>query len=752
MVGDWGTNGSATTETGGDAPGRHGRAVAVAVTLVLLSLAVILDQRAPAAMGPDAQATTFSSLRAMDHLEQIAAEPHAVTQVGHARSRDYIVAQLRSLGWQTHVQAGTVDGEPTVYNVVGRLAGTDSTGAIMIAGHYDSVSAGPGAADDGLAVASMVEVARALAEGPRLRNDVILNFTDGEEAGLLGARVFVREHPWRDDVGLVLNFEGGGPRGPLVMIETSHADVDLVRTYANAAPAPVSTSLMPTVIEAAKEGGIGSSDFVPFRELDEPGMNFSNGLDTGYRHTPGDVVARIDADTLQHQGGTMLALTREFGERDLDAVGSTDADVVWVTLFTFLVPIWSTPGAAVLLVLALAAFTLAVVGARRLGKGSVRGIVRGATTTLLAVPVAVVAVSVVVGVMQWIRPSFKPHFAGFSPRQQLPGAGLPGSGILWWALMLVAAGTTVLVFARARRRWGAIDVAIGANAVALLLAVLTTLTLPGLSYLFAPVALFGAAALAGWTLWLRGGLDDWRTAALLLAGAVPTLLIGIGLANSFQLVTVANAAVIAPFVALFAAQLIPCMEVLGAADRRLPAGGVVGSAVVLLALGLVVVRADPVTAGGRPYAGPWATEVTATRDIPELATQGWQVEAVELNGERICLRATTASIEAAHWCPLPPTAAIDLDLQQARGDGGTLLFGGVSDPLALVQLTVDGRGLEVAPAVVDGIDGAVFSILLPEGTRHVDEVVAIGPNGSVLATWTGFDVPSGSEGGEEEDR
>lgn len=193
MVGDWGTNGSATTETGGDAPGRHGRAVAVAVTLVLLSLAVILDQRAPAAMGPDAQATTFSSLRAMDHLEQIAAEPHAVTQVGHARSRDYIVAQLRSLGWQTHVQAGTVDGEPTVYNVVGRLAGTDSTGAIMIAGHYDSVSAGPGAADDGLAVASMVEVARALAEGPRLRNDVILNFTDGEEAGLLGAQAFLAD-------------------------------------------------------------------------------------------------------------------------------------------------------------------------------------------------------------------------------------------------------------------------------------------------------------------------------------------------------------------------------------------------------------------------------------------------------------------------------------------------------------------------------------------------------------------------------
>ena len=33
---------------------------------------------------------------------------------------------------------------------------------------------------------------------------MILLFTDGEEAGLLGAHAFVDEHPWAKDVALTL--------------------------------------------------------------------------------------------------------------------------------------------------------------------------------------------------------------------------------------------------------------------------------------------------------------------------------------------------------------------------------------------------------------------------------------------------------------------------------------------------------------------------------------------------------------------
>ena len=86
-------------------------------------------------------------------------------------------------------------------------------GALLMA-HYDSVPNSPGASDDGAAVASLLETLRALRGGPRLKNDVIFLFTDGEEVALLGSKAFVEEHPWARDVGLVLNFEARGYTGP----------------------------------------------------------------------------------------------------------------------------------------------------------------------------------------------------------------------------------------------------------------------------------------------------------------------------------------------------------------------------------------------------------------------------------------------------------------------------------------------------------------------------------------------------------
>ena len=54
----------------------------------------------------------------------------------------------------------------------------------MLAGHFDSVPPGPGASDDGAAVAAILEIARMLRDQPPSRNDVILLFTDGEELGM----------------------------------------------------------------------------------------------------------------------------------------------------------------------------------------------------------------------------------------------------------------------------------------------------------------------------------------------------------------------------------------------------------------------------------------------------------------------------------------------------------------------------------------------------------------------------------------
>ena len=76
------------------------------------------------------------------------------------------------------------------------------------------------------------------------KNDLIVPFTDGEETALLGTQVFVAEHPWAAERGVMVNLEAGGHRGPTVLAATSAPNGWLVREF-TAAPHPVAGSLMP---------------------------------------------------------------------------------------------------------------------------------------------------------------------------------------------------------------------------------------------------------------------------------------------------------------------------------------------------------------------------------------------------------------------------------------------------------------------------------------------------------------------------
>ena len=117
-----------------------------------------------------------------------------------------------------------------VQNLLAWLPGADPKGkAVLLVAHYDGVGAGPAASDDGAGTAALLETMRALrARKEPLAHDVILLFTDGEEAGLLGAAAFVREHPWAKDVAVILNFEARGTSGRSYMFETGPGNRDAV--------------------------------------------------------------------------------------------------------------------------------------------------------------------------------------------------------------------------------------------------------------------------------------------------------------------------------------------------------------------------------------------------------------------------------------------------------------------------------------------------------------------------------------------
>ena len=176
---------------------------AIIVSVILLSL---LQLQPPQIKPSTADPTSFSADRAFSHLEEFAVKPHPLGSKEHDQVRDYLVNALTDLGLNPEIQktnslytrSAFISGG-TVENIYAKIEGTNSSKAIMLVAHYDSVPGSPGVSDDGAGVAAILETVSALKMGNPLQNDVIILLTDGEENGLLGAKAFVEDHPWVDD-------------------------------------------------------------------------------------------------------------------------------------------------------------------------------------------------------------------------------------------------------------------------------------------------------------------------------------------------------------------------------------------------------------------------------------------------------------------------------------------------------------------------------------------------------------------------
>jgi len=276
----------------------------------VLSFLVIVPDKAPGPVSGNAPLTVFSAERAMAHLGVISRAPHPVNSAEHALVRDYIVHTLQDLGLAPQVQ--TTEGP--LENIAARLKGSSPGKAVLVVAHYDSVAAGPGASDDGVAVAALLESARVLKALPQLKRDVIFLFTDGEERGLLGARAFVSEHPWAHDVGVVLNFEARGTSGPSIMFETSDANGWMISNFGKAASHPVANSLSYEIYKRLPN----DTDFTIFREAGYSGLNFAFIDGLAYYHTRLDSLERVNQGSLQHQGDYVTEMAAQFGNAASD--------------------------------------------------------------------------------------------------------------------------------------------------------------------------------------------------------------------------------------------------------------------------------------------------------------------------------------------------------------------------------------------------------------------------------------------------
>lgn len=286
--------------------------------------------------------TEFSTSRALEHITAMTKEPHYVGSKNHEVVAEYIIKELKKLGLETTVQEGfTLSDWGNLVkskNIMCRIEGSADSKALLLLSHYDSAphSFSHGASDDASGVATILEGVRAFLNAKtKNKNDIIILFTDAEELGLNGAALFVTQHQWAKEVGLVLNFEARGSSGPSYMLmETNKGNAGLVKEFAKAgATYPVSNSLMYSIYKMLPN----DTDLTVFREQGNiQGFNFAF-IDGHYNyHTQQDDVAHLNKSTLKHQGSYLMPLLNYFSNADLNATVSTADDVYFTIPFTFI--------------------------------------------------------------------------------------------------------------------------------------------------------------------------------------------------------------------------------------------------------------------------------------------------------------------------------------------------------------------------------------------------------------------------------
>lgn len=285
----------------------------------------------------------FSTERALEKVKTISKQPHYVGSQNHAQVAYYLQKELQKLGLKTAIQEGYTLTEwgnlVKSKNILARIEGTShNSKAVLLLSHYDSAphSYSTGASDAGSGVATILESVRAFLHTKKThKNDIIILFSDAEELGLNGAALFVTQHNWAKEVGLVLNFEARGTSGPSYMLmETNGGNAGLVKKFAAANTTfPVSNSLMYSIYKMLPN----DTDLTVFREQKNiQGYNFAFIDDHYNYHTVQDDIEHLNKNTLAHQGTYLMPLLSYFSNADLNTTVSEEDYVYFSIPFTFL--------------------------------------------------------------------------------------------------------------------------------------------------------------------------------------------------------------------------------------------------------------------------------------------------------------------------------------------------------------------------------------------------------------------------------
>ncbi len=501
-------------------------------------------------------------------LEQffLESKPHPVDSEALGILRNQLINQLNDWGYDVEIQETEAltrmylpPGEEkrvSLSNIIFRLNGTAPDAAantILLLSHYDSTPLGPGVSDDAVGFAVWLQIARQLKQGPPPRNNIVFLITDGEEAGLLGAKKFVEEHPLANEVALVVNLEARGTSGRSLMFQTSPQNRWLISLMGKALSRPATSSLFQEIYKRLPN----DTDFTIFLLKNKLGYNFAYIGDAQNYHTPNDNLVNSSFRSLAHHGRNVWELTNALANQPLEL--SEQGDAVYFDLcgrwLIWWPADWTIPIAGVSLLLA--AFGCLALRPSLLAE-------QQRVTGIWTSPVAF-SVSACLGLCVLVVALNYGLLFEKATQVQFPKSGFGFAGGLWGAGIAIALAISTCFHVEPRRMFAMIVVLWNLAAVA------SSIFFVGASYLFVVPAVCGSFLLLMTRCWRRKELDLSAAVAFSMVVAVMWLTIEI---LFYEALGTRSFWLIAPKATIAATTWLP---ILGEMDKK------VGRALALIA-------------------------------------------------------------------------------------------------------------------------------------------------------------------------
>ncbi|XP_053322000.1 endoplasmic reticulum metallopeptidase 1 [Spea bombifrons] len=316
----------------------HSRAIAfggsVSLVLILYALAVrgLVQISLRQLVTPGSHSTDFNATAARGYLERLTAiDSRTVgSPANEILAVNYLLEQIREIQAKANaahrvavdVQRPTgsfsidfLGGFTSYYDNITNIAvklepqhGAEH--AVLANCHFDSVANTPGASDDAVSCAVMLEILETLSTlSNPLKHAIVFLFNGAEENILQGSHGFITQHPWAKMVRAFINLEAAGVGGKELVFQTGPENPWLVQAYAAAAIHPFAS----VVAQEVFQSGIipSDTDFRIYRDFGNiPGIDLAF-IENGYiYHTKYDTADRILTDSIQRAGDNILSVLK----------------------------------------------------------------------------------------------------------------------------------------------------------------------------------------------------------------------------------------------------------------------------------------------------------------------------------------------------------------------------------------------------------------------------------------------------------